>query len=344
MPSTLLLFTRFFVTVSITFLLLLSSVQAEARSITLMNVSYDPTRELYRDYNDLFAQWWQQQTGQRVNFRLSNGGSGTQARSVTEGLPADVATLALAYDIDQLHERSQLIPANWQQRLPYNSAPYTSTVVFLVRSGNPKGIQDWDDLIREDVQVITPNPKTSGGARWNYLAAWAYAEQKYGSKEQARNFVQQLFARVPVLDPGARGATNSFVQRGLGDVFLAWENEAFLAMEKLAPGQFEIVLPSLSMLAEPPVTVIDANVDRRGTRAVAEAYLEQLYSDAAQRLIAQHYYRPANPAIAAEFSNRFPQLQLVTVDDFFGGWQQAQAEHFSNGGVFDQMLQQIHRR
>lgn len=344
MPSTLLLFTRFFVTVSITFLLLLSSVQAEARSITLMNVSYDPTREFYRDYNDLFAQWWQQQTGQRVNFRLSNGGSGTQARSLTEGLPADVATLALAYDIDQLHERSQLIPADWQQRLPYNSAPYTSTVVFLVRSGNPKGIQDWDDLIREDVQVITPNPKTSGGARWNYLAAWAYAEKKYGSKEQARNFVQQLFARVPVLDPGARGATNSFVQRGLGDVFLAWENEAFLAMEKLAPGQFEIVLPSLSMLAEPPVTVIDANVDRRGTRAVAEAYLEQLYSDDAQRLIAQHYYRPANPAIAAEFSDRFPQLQRVTVDDFFGGWQQAQAEHFSNGGVFDQMLQQIHRR
>ena len=311
-----------------------------ARSLTLMNVSYDPTRELYRDYNAYFSQWWLEQTGQRVQVRLSNGGSASQARSLMEGLPADVATLALAYDIDQLARQRQLIPEDWQHRLPHNSAPYQSTIVFLVRAGNPKNIQDWSDLVREDVQVITPNPKTSGGARWNYLAAWAYAEQTYGEAE-AYAFMRQLFSRVPILDPGARGATNTFIQRGQGDVLLAWENEAHLAVNNLAPGRFEILTPSISILAEPPVTVIDTNVDRRGTRAAAQAYLEQLYSDAGQQIIAQHFYRPVNPVILEQWRDRFPPLHLITFEEYFGDWQTVHERHFAAGALFDQLLADI---
>ena len=311
---------------------------AGAASVELLNVSYDPTRELYVEYNKAFAAHWKERTGQDVRVRQSHGGAGKQARAVIDGLEADVVTLALAYDIDAIHEVAGLIPADWQSRLPYNSSPYTSTIVFLVRKGNPKGIKDWDDLVKPGVAVITPNPKTSGGARWNYLAAWAYGLQKYGSEDAARDFVARLFRNVPILDSGARGSTTTFVQRGIGDVFLSWENEAFLALNELGPDKFEIVLPSLSILAEPPVTVVDKNVDKHGTREAAQAYLEFLYSPAGQRIAAKHYYRPREPQHAsAEDRERFPELNLVTIDEVFGGWQKAQKTHFNDGGVFDQI-------
>ncbi|WP_445004812.1 sulfate ABC transporter substrate-binding protein [Halomonas mongoliensis] len=320
---------------------LAGSVTAQER-FELLNVSYDPTREFYREYNQAFAEHWQEEAGQQVNVRQSHGGSGSQARSVIDGLDADVVTLALAYDIDAIHDRAELIPEDWQSRLPNNSSPYTSTIVLLVRDGNPKNIQDWDDLVRDDVEVITPNPKTSGGARWNYLAAWGYALEKYdGDEEKAYEFVRQVYDNVPVLDPAARGATNTFVQRRIGDVFIAWENEAFLSVEQLGRGEYEIVVPSLSILAEPPVTVVDANVDRKGTREVAEAYLEFLYTDKAQHLAAKHFYRPSNEEILAEYEELFPELELFTIDDVFDGWKNAQETHFNDGGVFDRILEEI---
>lgn len=323
----------------------LVSASALAQTVNLLNVSYDPTREFYREYNTAFSQYWQESKGQRVNVRQSHGGSGSQARSVIDGLDADVVTLALAYDVDALRQNGGLIPDGWQDRLERNSSPYTSTIVLLVRKGNPKNIKDWDDLVRDDVEVITPNPKTSGGARWNYLAAWGYAlKQNGGDEEKAYEFVRKLFANVPVLDPGARGATNTFVQRGLGDVFIAWENEAYLSVEQLGKGEFEIVVPSVSILAEPPVTVVDKNVDRKGTREVAEGYLQYLYSDEAQRLAGKHYYRPSDPKIAAEFADRFPDVEFFTVDEVFGGWQNAQDTHFNDGGQFDSILESISRR
>lgn len=316
-----------------------------ARPLDILNVSYDPTREFYREYNEAFVRHWQESGNEPVTVRQSHGGSGSQARAVIDGLDADVVTLALAYDVDALRRQAKLIPENWQTRLPGNSAPYTSTIVLLVRAGNPKNIRDWDDLVRPDVQVITPNPKTSGGARWNYLAAWGYALKKHdGDEKKAYDFVRRLFANVPVLDSGARGATNTFVQRRIGDVFIAWENEALLSVEKLGRGQYEIVVPSISILAEPPVTVVDRNVDRKGTRKVAEAYLEYLYSDEAQRLAGKHYYRPGNPKIAREFDDRFPEVNLFTIDEVFGGWDRAQETHFNDGGVFDRILAENIRR
>ncbi len=309
--------------------------------LKLLNVSYDPTRELYKEFNEAFAEHWKQQTGQNVTVDMSHGGAGKQARAVIDGLGADVVTLALAYDIDAISEKTGLFPGDWQKRLPHNSAPYTSTIVFLVRKGNPKGIHDWDDLLKPDVEIITPNPKTSGGARWNYLAAWAFALKKYGSEDQARDFVTKLFQRVPVLDSGARGSTNTFVQRGIGDVLLAWENEAFLAVNELGPEKFDIVVPSISILAEPPVTVVDKNAEKHGTREVAEAYLGYLYSPVGQRLAARHYYRPVEPEHAdQEDLARFSNVECVTIDDMFGGWQKAQQTHFNDGGVFDQIYQQ----
>lgn len=309
----------------------------QPRDITLLNVSYDPTRELYREFDDLFAKHWRAKTGQKVTIRQSHGGSGKQARSVIDGLAADVVTLALAYDIDALHEHGGLIPNDWQTRLPDNSTPYTSTIVFLVRKGNPKGIRDWDDLVKPGVAVITPNPKTSGGARWNYLAAWGYARKKYGGEEAAKDFVTRLFRNVPVLDSAARGATTTFVQRGIGDVLLAWENEALLAINELGKDKVEIVYPSVSILAEPPVTVVDKTVDKRGTREVATAYLELLYSPEGQELVAKHYYRPRLRAVAEKHADRFPELKMLTIDEEFGGWQKAQKEHFADGGLFDQI-------
>ncbi|GFO61348.1 sulfate ABC transporter substrate-binding protein [Geomonas silvestris] len=303
-----------------------------------LNVSYDPTRELYQEYNKAFAKKWKQQSGQEVTFKQSHGGSGKQARSVIDGLDADVVTLALAYDIDEIHDKAKLIPNNWQKRLPHNSSPYTSTIVFLVRKGNPKHIKDWNDLVKPGVAVITPNPKTSGGARWNYLAAWAYAlKQKGGSDASAKAFVAKLFRNVPVLDSGARGATTTFVQRGQGDVLLAWENEAFLAVNELGRDKFEIVVPSLSILAEPPVSVVDKVVDRKGTRKVAEEYLKYLYSPEGQEIAAKNYYRPRDKKVATKYAKQFPKVKLVTIDDTFGGWRKAQKTHFSDGGVFDQI-------
>ena len=305
--------------------------------VTILNVSYDPTREFYQEYNEAFKSYWLEETGQTVTIRQSHAGAGKQARAVIEGLEADVVTLALAYDIDAISEKAGLIPADWQSRLPNNSSPYTSTIVFLVRKGNPKGIKDWDDIARPGVSVITPNPKTSGGARWNYLAAWVYAERKYGSEEAARDFVKRIFQNVEVLDSGARGSTTTFIQRGIGDVLLAWENEAFLVINDLGKGEYEIVLPSISILAQPPVTVIDKVVDKHGTRKVAEAYLRYLYSPLGQELAAKHYYRPTDPEVAARFADKFPQIELFTVDDVFGGWQNAQKIHFNDGGVFDEL-------
>lgn len=314
------------------------ALPADAKDHTLLNVSYDPTRELYVEYNKLFANYWKDKTGDTVTIQQSHGGAGKQARAVIDGLEADVVTLALAYDIDAIAERTGRIPANWQSRLPNNSAPYTSTIVFLVRKGNPKGIKDWDDLVKPGVSVITPNPKTSGGARWNFLAAWAYAKKKYGSEEKAREFVTKLYKNVPVLDSGARGSTITFVQRRIGDVFLSWENEAFLALNELGQGQFEIIVPSISILAEPPVTVVDKNAKKKGNLELAQAYLEHLYSPEAQRIIAKHYYRPTNPESAdAEDLKRFPKVELITVDKEFGGWQKAQKTHFADGGTFDQI-------
>jgi sulfate/thiosulfate-binding protein len=318
----------------------LAAPAAQAET-TLLNVSYDPTRELYKDINDVFAAQWQEKTGDSVTINMSHGGSGKQARAVIDGLEADVVTLALAGDIDEIAARSGKIPADWRSRLPNASAPYTSTIVFLVRQGNPKGIHDWSDLVREDVEVITPNPKTSGGARWNYLAAWAYAlEKANGDEAAAKDFVGRLFRRVPVLDTGARGATTTFTQRGIGDVLIAWENEGLLSVQELGEGTFEVVVPSMSILAEPPVALVDGNVDAHATREVAQAYLEFLYSPQAQALAAKHYFRPSKPGDAApEDIARFAQLRLVTIDDVFGGWAEANAKHFVDGGVFDQIYQ-----
>lgn len=311
---------------------------AGAQSTTLLNVSYDPTREFYQDVNRTFATDWKARTGETLTLRTTHGGSGAQARAVIDGLDADVVTLALASDIDAIAARSRKIPADWQQRLPHNNSPYTSTIVFLVRKGNPKGIKDWNDLVKPGVAVITPNPKTSGGARWNYLAAWAYSLAQGGGEEQARAFVGAIYKNVPVLDTGARGSTITFSQRGLGDVLLAWENEAFLTIKEFGADKFEIVVPSLSILAEPPVTIVDGNVDARGTRKVAEAFLQFLYSPDGQRLAAKHFYRPSEPQHAAkEDLDRLIQLKLFTIDELFGGWGKVQSAHFGENGVFDQI-------
>jgi sulfate transport system substrate-binding protein len=310
---------------------------AQAADITLLNVSYDPTRELYQAYNQAFARYWQDKTGDHVTIRQSHGGSGKQARSVIDGLRADVVTLALAPDIDAIAERGSIRP-DWQQQLPLNSAPYTSTIVFLVRKGNPKHIRDWDDLIKPGIQVITPNPKTSGGARWNYLAAWGYALRQHGGDEaKAREFVGRLYRQVPVLDSGARGSTTTFVERGIGDVLLACENEAFLAIEELGPDKVDIVVPSVSILAEPPVAVVDKVVDAQGTRSVAQAYLEYLYSEAGQEIAAKNHYRPTLPAVAERHAQQFPQLSLFKITDVAPSWAEAQKTHFGDGGVFDQI-------
>jgi len=354
-------------TVLLAALLALGAVQAAvARTIDLLNVSYDPTRELYREFNQEFAKYWKEKTGDTVNVRQSHAGSGSQALAVINGLLADVVTLALAYDIDSIARLANLLPLDWQSRLPHNSSPYTSTIVFLVRKGNPKGIHDWDDLVRPDVRVITPNPKTSGGARWNYLAAYAfalrqalgdaqdsgasadgwlqklhdpaYAQEVEAAHAYAREFIAKLFRNVPVLDTGARGSTNTFVQRGIGDVFLAWENEAFLVINEFGPGSFDIVVPSISILAEPPVAVVDANARRRGTEEVAKAYLEYLYSPVGQAIAAKHYYRPVYPEYAAEEDRaRFPELNLFRLEEVFVDWATAQRVHFDDGGVFDQI-------
>lgn len=308
-----------------------------ANKISILNVSYDPTRELYREYNVQFQRYWQQKTGQTVDIQQSNGGSGKQALSVQNGLKADVLTLALGGDIDSINHTKPLIDSKWQQRLPHNSTPYTSTIVFLVRKGNPKNIRDWNDLVKGDVAIITPNPKTSGGARWNFLAAWAYAKhQPNATDETAKQFVRDIYRRVPVMDAGARAATISFTQRGLGDVLLAWENEAYLAVKE-SPNEFEIITPSLSILCEPPVAIVDAVVDAKGTRAVATEYLQQLYTDDAQRIIAKNFYRPVSPHIQAEFKHQFAHLNLVNINQTFGGWQQAHNVFFKDGGIFDQI-------
>jgi sulfate transport system substrate-binding protein len=310
-----------------------------AGEVTLLNVSYDPTRELYQEFNAAFAGHWLAAAGQKVTVQQSHGGSGKQARAVIDGLEADVVTLALAYDIDAIHEKSGLVAKDWQTRLPHNSAPYTSTIVFLVRKGNPKGIKDWDDLVKPGVVVITPNPKTSGGARWNYLAAWGYELKRSGDEARARDFVARLFRNVPVMDSGARGSTTTFVQRNIGDVLLAWENEAFLAVHELGKDKFQIVMPSASILAEPPVAVVDKVVDKRGTRAVAEAYLKYLYSEEGQEIAARHFYRPRLESVARKHEARFARVNLFTIDEVFGGWQKAQKIHFDDGGTFDQIYQ-----
>ncbi len=328
---------------------------ASAHAGELLNVSYDPTREFYKEYNQEFAAWWKTRTGEEVTIKQSHGGAGKQARAVIDGLDADVVTLALAYDIDEISTRTGLFPANWRARLPNNSAPYTSTIVFLVRKGNPKAIHDWNDLVKPGVSVITPNPKTSGGARWNYLAAWAYAlkaelgdlsklhdsmaaGEVSAAETKARAFVTRLYKNVPVLDSGARGSTTTFVQRGIGDVFISWENEAFLALNEFGKDQFEIVVPSISILAEPPVTVVDKNAEKKGNANAARAYLEYLYSPTGQRLAAKHYYRPVFESFAdPKDLQRFPHVALITVDEVFGGWQNAQKTHFADGGVFDQI-------
>ncbi|HDM8290213.1 TPA: sulfate ABC transporter substrate-binding protein [Yersinia enterocolitica] len=317
--------------------LLLLASGAMAKDIQLLNVSYDPTREFYQEYNQAFSKHWQEQTGDKVTVRQSHGGSGKQATSVINGIEADVVTLALAYDVDAIAERGR-IDKDWIKRLPDNSAPYTSTIVFLVRKGNPKQIHDWSDLVKPGTSVITPNPKTSGGARWNYLAAWAYAlEHNNNDQAKAQEFVKQLYKNVEVLDSGARGATNTFVERGIGDVLIAWENEALLAVNEVGKDQFDIITPSISILAEPTVSVVDKVVDKRGTREVADAYLKYLYSPEGQTIAAKNYYRPRDPAVAAKFAKEFPQLTLITIDDVFGGWTKAQQVHFATGGVFDEI-------
>jgi sulfate transport system substrate-binding protein len=320
--------------------LLLGATFEVRAETTLLNVSYDPTREFYRDFNAAFVEHWKKETGETITIEQSHGGSGKQARAVIDGLQADVVTLALAADIDAIADETGKIPQDWQSKLPYNSSPYTSTLVLLVRDGNPKGIKDWDDLIKPGIEVITPNPKTSGGARWNYLAAYAYALDKFGQDDaKAREFVGKLFRNVPVLDTGARGSTTTFVQRGIGDVFISWENEAFLAQKEF-PGKFEIVVPSVSLRAEPPVAVVTGNTDANGTTKVAQAYLEYLYSAAGQALAAKHFYRPVRPELAAkEDLRRFPPVKRPTVDELFGGWRKAQPEHFGDGGIFDQIYQ-----
>lgn len=320
--------------------LLLLPIAGFAEPIQLLNVSYDPTRELYQDFNQAFAKEYKAKTGQDVEIQQSHGGSGKQARSVIDGLAADVVTLALAADIDALHNNGNLIPADWQKRLPNNSSPYTSTINFLVRKGNPKGIKDWDDLIKPGVEVITPNPKTSGGARWNFLAAWGYALKKYGNdQEKAKDFVTKLYKNVPVLDSGARGATTTFVQRGLGDVLIAWESDAFLSVKELGRDKFEIVYPSVSILAEPPVSIVDKVVDQKGTRKAATAYLEYLYSPEGQEIAAKNFYRPRSSEVAEKYGKQFPKIELFTIDDVFGGWTKAQKTYFDDGGVFDKIYQ-----
>jgi sulfate transport system substrate-binding protein len=304
----------------------------------LLNVSYDPTRELYQEFNAAFAKHWDAKAKERVSIKQSHGGSGKQARSVIDGLEADVVTLALANDINAIAEKAKLLPEDWQKRLPQNSTPYTSTIVFLVRKGNPKGIKDWNDLARPGVAVITPNPKTSGGAQWNYLAAWEFGKRHFG-EAKAKEFVADIYKNVPVLDSGARGSTTTFVERGVGDVFISWENEAFLAIKELGPGKFEIIVPSLSILAEPPVAVVDKVVDKKGTRAVAEAYLLYLYSDEGQEIAAKNFYRPSNPKIASKYASQFPAIKLFKIDDAFGGWKNAHRTHFADGGTFDQIYQ-----
>ena len=312
---------------------------AQAADITLLNVSYDPTRELYQDVNTAFAKEWKGKTGDNVKIKQSHGGSGKQARAVIDGLEADVVTLALAYDIDALAEH-KLLAADWQKRLTHNSAPYTSTIVFLVRKGNPKGIKDWNDLIKPGVSVITPNPKTSGGARWNHLAAWGYAlRQPGGNEAKAKDFLGKLYKNVPVLDSGARGATTTFVERGIGDVLIAWENEAYLAVKELGPTKFDIITPSVSILAEPPVAVVDKFADKHGTRKVAEAYLNYLYTDEAQDIIAKNYYRPATDKAAKKYASQFAKVKLFTIEQVAGGWTAAQKAHFADGGIFDQIYQ-----
>src|SRR6202166_2484528 len=314
---------------------------AHGAAFKLLNASYDPTRELYEDYNKAFAAFWKTKTGDTVTINQSHGGSGKQARSVIDGLEADVVTLALAYDIDALAKQGGLIPANWQTRLPANSTPYTSTIVFLVRKGNPKNIHDWSDLVRPGIAVVTPSPKTSGGARWNYLAAWAWALKRPGGNDAtAEAFVKKLYKNVPVLDSGARAATVTFVERGIGDVLLAWENEAYLAVKQLGPDKFDVVAPSLSILAEPPVSIVDKVVDKHGTRKVAEEYLRYLYSKEGQEIAAKHFYRPRDPEIAAKHAGQFPNIPLVTIDEAFGGWTRAQATHFADNGTFDRIYGQ----
>ncbi|MEP7156378.1 MAG: sulfate ABC transporter substrate-binding protein [Betaproteobacteria bacterium] len=316
---------------------------AAAADITLLNVSYDPTRELYQDFNKAFAKQYEIKTSDKVTIRQSHGGSGKQARSVIDGLDADVVTLALAQDIDEIAQRgagAKLLPLDWQKKLPSNASPYTSTIVFLVRKGNPKRLKDWDDLVKHGVSVITPNPKTSGGARWNYLAAWGYADRKFGGDQnKSRDFVKALFKNVPVLDSGARGSTTTFVERGVGDVLLAWENEAILALKELGPDKFEILAPSLSILAEPPVAIVDRNVDKKGTRKVAQAYLEYLYTEEGQEIAARHYYRPRLEKVATKYAKQFPKLALINIDQAFGGWAKATKLHFADGGTFDQIYQ-----
>lgn len=313
---------------------LVGTAQADT---TLLNVSYDPTREFYVEYNAAFARYWKAKTGDNVTVKQSHGGSGKQARSIIDGLQADVATLALAGDVDALHVNGKLIPADWLNRLPKNSAPYTSTIVFLVRAGNPFKVKDWDDLVKPGISVITPNPKTSGGAQWNYLAAWEFARRKYGSDDAAKEFVRKLYKNVPVLDSGARGSTTTFVQRGVGDVFISWENEAFLALKEFGADKFEIVVPSLSILAQPSVTVVDKVVKKKGTAEVAKAYLEYLYSDEAQELAGKHFYRPTSDAAVAKYAEKFPKVELFTIDQAFGGWTKAKKIHFADDGTFDQI-------
>jgi sulfate transport system substrate-binding protein len=315
-----------------------STAHAQSKDIKLLNVSYDPTRELYADVNKAFAQQWQQKTGQTLTINQSHGGSGKQARSVIDGLEADVVTLGLAYDVDAIAEKSGRLPKDWQKRLPENSTPYTSTIVFVVRKGNPKGIKDWDDLVKPGVNVVVPNPKTSGGARWAYLAAWGYAQQKSGGDQaKAKDFVTKLYKNVPVLDSGARGSTTTFAQRGVGHVLVSWENEAYLLVQELGKDKFEVVNPSTSILAEPPVAIVDKNVDKHGTRAAAEAYLKFLYTPEAQAIAAKHHYRPRSASVAG--AGAFPKIKLFTIDQVFGGWQKAQATHFADGGIFDQIYQ-----
>ncbi len=327
-------------TLRIAALILGTSFLGFSQRVTLLNVSYDPTRELFQDYNAAFAKYWKAKTGQDVVVQQSHGGSSKQARAVIDGLDADVVTLALAYDIDAIAEKAHLLPDNWQSRLPNNSSPYTSTIIFLVRKGNPKKIKDWDDLIRPGISVITPNPKTSGGARWNYLAAWGYSLRKSGGDEsKAREFVAKLFANVPVLDSGARGSTTTFVERGMGDVLIAWENEALLGANELGKDKFEIVIPSTSILCEPTVSVVDKVVDKKSTRAVAQAYLEYLYSPEGQEIAAKRYYRPRSEAVLKKYAAQFPNVKLFTIAEVAGDWKKAQAKHFADGGIFDQVYQ-----